>query len=169
MKLIALPPDVAARVAGGDLSVLPTDIMLGGVADLVSAMAAGHTALYAATGAVAPWIGYLAAEPRGAQVVGACGFKGPCRGGVVEIAYFTFPPFEGRGHASAMAGALLDLVAGRPEVREVIAHTLRQDGPSVRVLVAHGFRRLGEIDDPEDGRVWRWTRPCTESADRAAD
>jgi RimJ/RimL family protein N-acetyltransferase len=30
---------------------------------------------------------------------------------------------------------------------------------SARVLAKCGFRRVGEVIDPEDGLVWRWEKP----------
>ena len=101
--------------------------------------------------------GYLAVDEEHGLVVGTCGFKhGPERDGLVEIAYFTFPEFEGRGYATAMARELLALALGFKGVREVIAHTLPVPNASTRVLEKAGLIRTGEIVDPEDGRVWRW-------------
>src|SRR5262245_16391161 len=45
----------------------------------------------------AHWFGYFAIEGETQQMVGACSFKGPPDDGALEIAYFTFPGFEGRG------------------------------------------------------------------------
>lgn len=47
--------------------------------------------------------------------VGTCGFKSSPDQGRVEIAYFTFPDFEGRGLATAMAGELLAIAIGSVE------------------------------------------------------
>jgi ribosomal-protein-alanine N-acetyltransferase len=106
----------------------------------------------------APWGSYLALE--GWQPIGICAFKtAPDAQGTVEIAYMTFPAFEGRGHAAAMAGALAEraFAAGAPLV---IAHTLPQENASNRALRRNGFAFAGETIDPEDGLVWRWERPC---------
>lgn len=105
-----------------------------------------------------PWGSYLALEA-GAPV-GICAFKAaPDPQGVVEIAYMTFPAFERRGHASAMAGALTRIAfeAGAPLV---IAHTLPEENASGRALRRGGFAHTGETIDPEDGLVWRWERRC---------
>jgi GNAT superfamily N-acetyltransferase len=60
------------------------------------------------------WWGYLAVHPTDRDVVGTCGFRaGPDANGEVEIAYFTFPGFEGQGVATAMAWRLLHEVAER--------------------------------------------------------
>ena len=101
--------------------------------------------------------GYLVVDDDRGLLVGTCGFKhGPERDGSVEIAYFTFADFEGRGYATAMARALLGLALDSPAVRLVLAHTLPQRNASTRILEKVGLRRTGEIVDPEDGRIWRW-------------
>ena len=43
------------------------------------------------------WFGYLAIEGETQRLCGVCTFKGPEVEGAVEMAYFTFPGFEGRG------------------------------------------------------------------------
>lgn len=104
----------------------------------------------------APWGSYLAFARDSA--VGLCAFKAaPDPAGTVEIAYMTFPAFEGRGYATAMAGALTRIAfeAGSPLV---IAHTLPQENASNRALRRNGFAFAGETIDPEDGLVWRWEK-----------
>ena len=104
------------------------------------------------------WGGYLAADEETGRVIGTCGFKhGPEENGRVEIAYFTFPGHEGKGYATAMATELLHMALGSHEVREVIAHTLPEPNASTRILEKIGLRRMGPVDDAEDGRIWRWT------------
>lgn len=105
-----------------------------------------------------PWGSYLAYD--GDSPVGLCAFKAaPDAGERVEIAYMTFPAFEGRGHASAMAGALTR-IAFEAGASLVIAHTLPEENPSNRALRRNGFAYDGETADPEDGLVWRWVRNC---------
>ena len=107
-----------------------------------------------------PWWGcFLAMDPGSRLVVGTCAFKGPPDAdGAVEIAYFTFPVYEGRGYATAMAALLTSRAGAAPPARTVRAHTLRERNASVRILEKLGFAHLGEIVDPEDGPVWRWER-----------
>ncbi len=75
---------------------------------------------------------------------------------MVEIAYFTYPDFESRGHATAMAAELIALALSSDEVAGVIAHTLPEKNASTRVLEKNGMKLVGEVHDPEDGPVWRW-------------
>jgi RimJ/RimL family protein N-acetyltransferase len=91
--------------------------------------------------------------------VGSCGFKGPPGAeGMVEIAYGVDERQRGKGFATEAAAALAEFAYSHPEVRRVIAHTLPEPNASTRVLTKCGFAFIGEVIDPEDGRVWRWER-----------
>lgn len=105
------------------------------------------------------WGGYLVSDQERAVVIGACGFAhGPEVGGSVEIAYFTFPEFEGRGYATAMARELLERsLQSTGAVREVIAHTLPEHNASTRILEKVGLQWVGEAQDADVGKVWLWT------------
>lgn len=102
-----------------------------------------------------PWGCYLAYE--GEAAIGTCAFKSAPKNGEVEIAYMTFPAFERRGHATAMA-AELTRIAFAAGVLLVIAHTLPEENASTRALRRNGFAHAGDAIDPEDGPVWRWER-----------
>lgn len=114
-------------------------------------------AFYERIGASPPWVGYLAVDASG-SAVGVCGFKGdPDAEGAVEIAYGTLPDREGRGHATEMVRALVALTRRQPGVTIVLAHTLPERNASCRVLEKAGFAFGGDVVDPDDGPVWRWT------------
>ena len=103
------------------------------------------------------WGGYFVIDDGTREVVGSCAYKKPPTvDGIVEIAYFTFPGFEGRGYATAMAAKLIQLAATSPAVHCVTAHTLPHASASTRVLERVGMAHVGEVMDPDDGRVWRW-------------
>ena len=108
----------------------------------------------------APWGSYLVADAGSREVVGICGFKNAPADGMVEIAYFTFPPYESLGYATATASALAALAESSPLVGTVMARTLMEQNASTRVLTKCGFSLAGEVVDPEDGRVWQWERPA---------
>ena len=110
--------------------------------------------LYEAVGFEEPWICYLALADE--TPIGTCGFKSPPRDGRVEIAYFTFPEYEGRGFASEMAAELV-AIAERQEPRVLVAaQTLPERNASHRVLEKIGFRHVDTVEHPEDGTVWEW-------------
>jgi len=133
-------------------------VIVAPVADVVRDVAV-QTRAFLGESAPADWGGFLAADPDSRFVVGTCAYKGPPdEGGAVEIAYFTFPPYEGRGFATAMAGALADRAAVSGRVRRLRAHTLPEPNASSRLLEKLGFSFLGEVVDPEDGPIWRWER-----------
>lgn len=102
-----------------------------------------------------PWGSYVIALD-GAPV-GVAAFKAaPTPSGEVEIAYMTFPAYEGRGHATAVIALLVEvaIAAGaRP-----IALTLPEENASNKALRRNGFVYAGEVIDPEDGLVWRWEK-----------
>lgn len=107
-----------------------------------------------------PWVhGFAVVDRESHSVIGSIGFKGPPdEDGVVEIGYGIVHAFQGRGYATeaAAAGVAFAFTSGR--VRLVRAHTLPTPNASTRVLVKCGFERTGEVEDPEDGLVWRWER-----------
>lgn len=102
----------------------------------------------------APWCDYLALED--AEAVGSGGFKTPPdEHGCAEIGYITFLSLRGRGVATAIAATLV-AKARDLGLRCVSAHTLPEENASTAVLRRNGFARVGVIDDPEDGEIWRW-------------
>jgi RimJ/RimL family protein N-acetyltransferase len=103
------------------------------------------------------WGTYFAYDAPTRRIVGACGYKAsPTPAGTVEIAYFTFPAYEGQGFATGMVSALVARAVGSIDVGEVIAHTLPQKNASTRVMEKSAFVHTGDHVDPEDGPVWRW-------------
>lgn len=108
-------------------------------------------------GSVPPWQSYLAVESPTKLLVGICSFKGnPTEAGEVEISYGTVPGFEGRGCATGMARGLMEIAFRSPAIRRVIAYTMPERNASGRVLQKVGMVNVGEVMDPEDGKIWRW-------------
>jgi RimJ/RimL family protein N-acetyltransferase len=158
VRLLAIDEDAARSLAGGRFEEAHR-VRLGIVAPLVGQIVRDSLAFLGGRPRPDPWGAYLAIDPGTAEVVGTCAFKSaPHADGGVEIAYFTFPPFEGRGYATAMAGALASLAFTATEVRRVFAHTLPGESASTRVLEKNGLQFAGEVVDPEEGRVWLWER-----------
>ena len=104
------------------------------------------------------WVhGFAMVERASGRVVGSCGFKGPPDGeGVVEIAYGVKEEERGKGYASEAAEGLVGFASRDGRVRMVRAHTIDDANASARVLRKCGFRCAGQVNDPEDGVVWRW-------------
>ena len=101
-----------------------------------------------------PWGSYLAAHD--GTTVGTCAFKSAPAEGEVELAYMTFPAFEGRGHATSMVAALAAIADAAGILP--FAHTLPRENASNRALGRNRFTFAEELEDPEDGYVWRWER-----------
>ena len=79
-------------------------LTLGAEVDLFRSVGRQTVAMLQRTSSIAPWTGYLAIDRVHDVIVGTCAFTAsPDAAGVVEIAYVTFPPFESRGYASALA------------------------------------------------------------------
>jgi ribosomal-protein-alanine N-acetyltransferase len=123
-------------------------------------LSADWLALLHASTSADPWThGFSLLLRNGDTVVGTGGFKGPpAADGVVEIAYGVSPEYQGNGYATEAAQALTAYAFSSGKVRVVRAHTLPESNASARVLTKCGFRRIGEVIDPEDGLVWRWEK-----------
>jgi len=106
----------------------------------------------------AHWFGYLVVEGETEQMVGVCSFKGPPIAGTLEISYFTFPGYEGRGIGTEMARFLVERGRQLPGVKRVIGHTLPERNASGRILEKVGMSFVGDAE--EDGeRVWEYEIP----------
>jgi len=125
-----------------------------------AALSAAWLARLDASGPVDPWVhGFMMVHRPSGATVGFCGFKGPPDAdSTVEIAYGVAPEHQGKGYATEAAEALVNYAFRNGPVRVVLAHTLPEANASTRVLTKCGFRKVGEVIDPEDGLVWRWER-----------
>lgn len=111
-----------------------------------------------ATEGIDTWqFGFIVVDATSSLAIGCAGFKGPPDDqGVVEIAYGIVPDFENQGFATKAASELLKFAFNDKTVRKAIAHTLPEANASTRVLTKNGFEKTAEVEDPEDGFVWRW-------------
>ncbi|MCA9250132.1 MAG: GNAT family N-acetyltransferase [Phycisphaerales bacterium] len=118
---------------------------------------------YGRTGFSPPWVGYMVQSNDAsgtAQWVGTCAFTAAPKDGRVEIAYFTFPDFEGRGIATQMARKLLEIARQNDSTLTITAFTLAEKNASNSILKKLGFDFAGVVEHPEDGTIWEWTRPA---------
>lgn len=109
---------------------------------------------------------YFLGQDRGGRrrALGQGGFKGlPDADGVVEIGYSVMEADQRRGYAPEAVNALLTWAFAHPDVSAVIAHTLPELVPSIRVLEKCGFAFDGE--STEDDMVvvrYRLERPANQ-------
>lgn len=142
VRLVAVAPDGVPVGVAGELPGVAREALQ------------ATQALYARIGYHEPWINYLAIAD--SIPVGLCGFTSPPVDGRVEIAYFTFPEHETRGHAGRMAAALIDIARRHDPAVEITARTLPERAASHRVLERLGFGTVALLLHPEDGPVLEW-------------
>lgn len=161
LSLLLIDPALARAAASPEGLARARRLVLGAEADGVLAFVHETEALRRMTGESPTWGGYLGVDDATREVVGCASFAGaPDEEGVVEIGYRTFPPFEGRGVATAMAAAMVDVALADARVRVVRAHTVARPNASASLLARLGFAHVGDVFDPdEDGLVWRFERP----------
>ena len=103
------------------------------------------------------WNGYFFIHPKDAVLVGNGGFKGePDNSGQIEIGYEIASEYWNRGFATEAVQGMIDYAFAHEQVQIVVAHTLTETNASNRVLQKVGMRFISEIDDPDDGKIWRW-------------
>ncbi|MGC2857019.1 GNAT family N-acetyltransferase [Novispirillum sp. DQ9] len=159
LRVVLVPIDARlaeALEAGPEAFAARMGPRLGEVADLAAQAVRRSLALPAAR--PPRWGGFLAMSPATAGIVGACALIGPpeTADGMVEMTVWTFPPFERRGFATAMAAGLMARAKDAPEVRRVIAHTPPGETPSARILRGLGLDQVGESAGPDGRPAWRW-------------
>lgn len=101
------------------------------------------------------WSWYFVLRYDNAQsrvLIGNGGFKGgPSPDGTVEVGYSMMPLFQKTGYATEAVTGLLDWAFEHTEVMRVIAETLPELHPSIRVLEKNGFILIGK--GSEDGVI----------------
>lgn len=102
--------------------------------------------------ACAAWITGAVRDERLGLTVGRAGFHGPPDGdGVVEVGYAIDPEHRRRGYARAALEFLLARAAREPAVTAVRASISPDNDVSRNLVLRHGFVRVGEQWDEEDG------------------
>lgn len=102
------------------------------------------------------WWTYLPILKTEKMLVGSCGFKGEPERGIVEIGYEVAQNYRCGGLGTEIAEALIKFAFRHETVLAVQAHTLAVSNESCRVLKKCGMKKVGDIDDPNDGQLWRW-------------
>jgi RimJ/RimL family protein N-acetyltransferase len=161
ITFIPITADLSTSLANAHQFEATHAVQLCEQADLIREVVGQNLAFLATVPRDTPWGAYLAVDDASRSIVGACAFKsGPTPERTVEIAYYTFPPYEGCGFATAMARELFRIADESRLLERVIAHTLPEPNASNSLLRKVGFTHLGEVMDPEDGLVWRFERAC---------
>ena len=114
-----------------------------------------YPGFYKRVGFNKPWIGYFVINNEGA-IVGSGGYKGQPANGKVEIAYNTFPEYEGKGIGTAICHELVLLARKSDPLVRITARTLQDGIASISILKKNGFECLGIVHDEEDGDVLEW-------------
>ena len=102
------------------------------------------------------WLSWLPVLKDENLLIGNCGYKGSPKDGTVEIGYEVIPSYRGIGLATEIAALLVDNAFNSPDVERVIAHSLPEENASCKVLRKCGFEFVEEVEDPEDGKIWKW-------------
>lgn len=103
------------------------------------------------------WWTYFPIHKQDGKLIGSGGYKGkPSADGMVELGYEIAPNYRNRGLATEMTMGLVEHAFNDERVKSVVAHTLGHENPSTHVLQKCGFEKIGEIDDPDDGLIWKW-------------
>lgn len=103
------------------------------------------------------WRSYLFIHPDDKALIGMGGFKGkPDAKGMVEIGYGVATAYRGQGYATESAQEFIQFAFQHDQVQRVWAHTLAEENPSCQVLRKCGLKIIAEMNDPEDGQLWRW-------------
>lgn len=103
------------------------------------------------------WWTYFPIHKQDNKLIGSGGYKGkPATDGTVELGYEIAPAYRNRGLATEMTRGLIENAFKDDKVKSIIAHTLGQENASTKVLQKCGFEKVQEINDPDDGLIWRW-------------
>lgn len=114
---------------------------------------------YAKTPGGQTWGSLFFVDSQSRTLVGFGGFKGPPSAeGAVEIGYAISPAFQGQGLATDAVAQMVQRAFASAAIRAVDAHTLGHANPSTRVLEKSGFRKIGDVHDPDAGVIWQWRR-----------
>jgi RimJ/RimL family protein N-acetyltransferase len=101
---------------------------------------------------LAGWLNWywVLAEPMSGNrtLIGDGGFTSPPVDGVVAIGYSLLPQYQRKGYATEAVHALAGWAFSHPEVCMVIAETLPDNEPSIRVLARAGFRQVPGASEP---------------------
>lgn len=98
------------------------------------------------------WIFWYIILKENPIAIGITGFKGkPSSDGTVEIGYSVCGQFQRNGYASEAVGVLITHAFSHDAVQRVIAETLPELAPSIKVMERNGLKFIG--NGSEDGVI----------------
>lgn len=103
------------------------------------------------------WWTYLPIHKQDNKLIGSGGYKGkPTDEGIVELGYEIAPDYRNKGLATEFAKGLIENALKDENVKSIVAHTLVHENASTKVLQKCGFVKVEEINDPDEGLIWKW-------------
>jgi ribosomal-protein-alanine N-acetyltransferase len=91
------------------------------------------------------WYFILRREGAQPELIGTGGFKGKfVAPATCEVGYSVMKPHQRNGYATEVVAALVDWAFSHPEIERVVAQTLPELTPSIRVLEKNGFISVPE-------------------------
>jgi len=106
--------------------------------------------------ALAGWLNWywILIDPASGRrtLIGSGGFTSPPVDGTVAIGYSLLPAYQRKGYATEAVRALIAWAFSHPEVGRIVAETLPDNEPSIRVLLRAGFRPGGKASEPGHAR-----------------
>lgn len=103
-----------------------------------------------------PWVAYVVILD--GEVVGTGSFTSAPKDGVVEIAFWTFPAFEGQGIASFVCAHLVDIAHAEDPSVVVTAKTAPGSNAGTRVLEKNAFVYRHPVADDDIEEAWLWVK-----------
>lgn len=99
-----------------------------------------HLAANPDNGGWGTWYFILRRDGAAPLLIGNGGFKGKfVAPGTCEVGYSVMESHQRRGYATEVVQALVDWAFSHPGIERVVAHTLPELTPSIRVLEKNGF------------------------------
>lgn len=103
------------------------------------------------------WLNYFVIHREDKTLIGDCGFLGrPDKNKTVEVGYSIIPGYRRRGYTKEMVGTLIEWAFSTKEVQRIIAHTIKENTPSIKVLEHLGFTLMKDNIKTGEGIKYLW-------------
>jgi ribosomal-protein-alanine N-acetyltransferase len=161
LKLVSLTPSLLRAVAGGDLAAVERQLGAPvGAGWEEGVPAERRLEQLAADPSAQSWLVRAVLAKTPPRVVGSVGFHSPPDDhGRVEIGYDIVASERRKGYAREAVDALLERAWATGHARICVASVRPDNAPSLALIRAFGFRRVGEQIDEVDGLEWVFERP----------